>query len=420
MFERRRADEGAPLDSPAQSSQTEAAAGHSADLVSGLPASENKKFYPALDGLRALAVLMVFYEHYNLSPGPSLEWGWTGVNIFFVLSGFLITGILYDTRHTAHRFRNFYVRRTLRIFPLYYGVLLIALLLYPVFRWVWHPAWLMWPLYLNNYSMYIWGGGHLAKENGVLQALCSSRHFQEPFALYFGHFWSLAAEEQFYLVWPLVVFLVKDRIWLRNICLAVCVLMPVVRLACFSLIPLSYIAAGLLAKATPFRADGFLLGGFFALVLRGPEARWVGKLIAPAFFLLMASIAISDVIYRVQVHHFIDTAYTPALSSIGYSAINLLCALLMLLSLKPGGVCYRLFTLRPLRQLGQMSYGFYVFHYIPLDAFNWLISHTYKSGPLYKYLVASVGFVCTLALSYLSYRFYETKFLRLKDRFTAL
>src|ERR1700722_12874022 len=96
-----------------------AAALHTDDVVPDLPASENKRFYPALDGLRAIAVLMVFYQHY-LSAGndlPALNWGWSGVDIFFVLSGFLITGILYDTRNVLHRFRNFYVRRTLRISP---------------------------------------------------------------------------------------------------------------------------------------------------------------------------------------------------------------------------------------------------------------------------------------------------------------
>jgi len=74
---------------------------------------ENRAFYPALDGLRAIAFLMVFFQHYY-----SIPWGWTGVNIFFVLSGFLITGILFDSRNDAHRARNFYIRRTLRIFPL--------------------------------------------------------------------------------------------------------------------------------------------------------------------------------------------------------------------------------------------------------------------------------------------------------------
>src|ERR1700712_3651211 len=88
---------------------------------------ENRAFYPALDGLRAVAFLMVFFQHYL-----SMPWGWTGVNVFFVLSGFLITGILFDTRDAPNRARNFYVRRTLRIFPLYYAIFLALLLLQPI------------------------------------------------------------------------------------------------------------------------------------------------------------------------------------------------------------------------------------------------------------------------------------------------
>jgi peptidoglycan/LPS O-acetylase OafA/YrhL len=116
-------------------------------------------------------------------------------------------------------------------------------------------------------------------------------------------------------------------------------------------------------------------------------------------------------------HHFIDTAFTPLLSSIGYSIINLLSGLLILMSLDSSGLLYQVFTLRPMRQLGQMSYGFYVFHDIPHDAYVLLVRHTYKDGPWFNSLVALVAFAATLALSYLSYRFYETKFLRLKDRF---
>jgi peptidoglycan/LPS O-acetylase OafA/YrhL len=77
-----------------------------------------RAYYPALDGLRAVAFLLVFFLHYL-----GLPWGWVGVEMFFVLSGFLITGILYDTRDHPHRWRTFYVRRALRIFPLYYGTL---------------------------------------------------------------------------------------------------------------------------------------------------------------------------------------------------------------------------------------------------------------------------------------------------------
>jgi peptidoglycan/LPS O-acetylase OafA/YrhL len=253
-----------------------------------------------------------------------------------------------------------------------------------------------------------------------MDCLLSSRHiFRYPFFFYFGHFWSLAAEEQFYLVWPLVVFLAKDRVWLRNICLAVCILTPLARLACFHLIPQVYIDSGILLITTPFRADGFLLGGLFALMLRGPEARWLSKLVRPALLFLTAALFVSESVYRIHMHHFINGAYTPALSSIGYSVINLFCALLILLSLEPASLCHRLFALRPFRQLGQMSYGFYVFHDIPHPAYMLLIAHTTAAGGrAFVYQVALVGFIFTLALSYLSYRFYETKFLRLKGRFT--
>jgi peptidoglycan/LPS O-acetylase OafA/YrhL len=121
------------------------------------------------------------------------------VDLFFVLSGFLITGILYDTRNTQHRFRNFYVRRTLRIFPLYYGLLIVGLLLTPIFHWIWHPVWILWPLYLGNYGRFIWLGDWM-QGTGVLDHLRSSLPFKSPFFLYFGHFWSLCVEEQFYLL----------------------------------------------------------------------------------------------------------------------------------------------------------------------------------------------------------------------------
>src|ERR1700735_4847882 len=123
---------------------------------------ENRVFYPALDGLRAIAFLMVFGQHYLQIP-----WGWSGVDLFFVLSGFLITGILFDSRDDPFRVRNFYVRRTLRIFPLYYGVM-AALLLMETFMLSPHSwSWRLWPVYFGNYARFI----HPCAVDDLLQKL---------------------------------------------------------------------------------------------------------------------------------------------------------------------------------------------------------------------------------------------------------
>jgi peptidoglycan/LPS O-acetylase OafA/YrhL len=167
--------------------------------------SANSAYFPALDGLRAVAFLMVFSNHYL-----NRTWGIAGVDVFFVLSGFLITGILFDTRDEQHRARNFYLRRTLRIFPLYYGCMVLLLLACPVFRWQWDCRWLLWPAYLGNFARFL----HPAAPYSLFQRMADAQVLSRAFPrvqLFFGHFWSLCVEEQFYLVWPWFVFWIQDR-----------------------------------------------------------------------------------------------------------------------------------------------------------------------------------------------------------------
>lgn len=405
------------LPPPAQHTDPEGKTFHAEDLVPDLPEPENKRFYPALDGLRAVAVLMVFCTHY-LNQVRAINWGWTGVDLFFVLSGFLITGILYDTRHIQHRFRNFYVRRTLRIFPLYYGVLLVAFLLTPAFHWMWHPANYFWLLYLSNYARFVWLPDFL--RNPAITEHLRSTLFHSSLVINFGHFWSLAIEEQFYLAWPMVVFLVKDRIKLRNICVGVCLFCLAARIACLYLVPQPYLNAELLGRLTPLRADALLLGGFLALTLRGPEAEWLRRAVRPALLLFVAGFALFEAIYNLNLHHF----YYPNLigsflSTAGYTLVDLFAGIVILLALEPSSFLYRIFTLKPLRRLGQMSYGFYVFHEIPHEIYARLVFHTYGTHRHPEYVLAFVALFGTLVLSYLSFRFFETPFLRLKDRFAA-
>src|SRR5262245_43040855 len=150
---------------------------------------------PALDGVRGLAVLMVLVFHFvgNMMPANGVEraivgvtsYGSYGVELFFVLSGFLITGILYDAHNKPHYFRNFYMRRLLRIFPLYYGVLALVFIVAPLIPLLRGPA----LDYLVDRQAWAW----LYTVNVYI-----AREGDWSFS-YLDHFWSLAVEEHFYL-----------------------------------------------------------------------------------------------------------------------------------------------------------------------------------------------------------------------------
>jgi peptidoglycan/LPS O-acetylase OafA/YrhL len=395
------------------------------------PAPENGRIYPALDGLRAVSMLMIFQVHY-LNQLP-LSWGWAGVDFFFVLSGFLITGILYDTRHTENRFRNFYARRVLRIFPLYYAVLLAALALTPIFHWIWHPAWYLWPLYLGNYARFIWMGDfvrtggvvpHLWAWMGPVENLYSSLPFRTPVILMFQHFWSLCIEEQFYLLWPLVVFLIGERTRLRNLCVAVAILTLAARVVCLYAVPQAYLGADLLYRVTPLRVDALLIGGMFSLMLRGPEAARLRRFRGPALATMVVGFAMFEIAFRVRAGHaFVAQLNSPGVSTLGFTFIDLLAGVVVLVALDSSSWVYRLLTLKPLRRLGQISYGFYVFHQIPEALYFTLVRHLYSHFGLRHgehYAFAAVGFAASLLLSWASFRYFERPFLRLKTRFVAV
>lgn len=382
------------------------------------PEPSDRPFYPALDGLRAIAVLMVFCQHY-LNTIPALNWGWAGVDVFFVLSGFLITGILYDSRDTVHRFRRFYMRRALRIFPLYYGVLALGLALTPLFHWVWHPAWYLWPVYLGNYARFIWLQDPLFAA-GAVEHLRSTLDAHPPLFLYLGHFWSLCVEEQFYLVWPLVVFSVNSRERLRNICFALCVMALAGRIACAVLLPPAYVDAEILYRITPLRADSLLIGAALALMLRGPEAARLKALAAPGLTLFAAGFATFSLCYFcVKRQIYAPAANDPVLATIGYTLIDLWSGAIIVQSLHAGSTLHRLLIAGPLRGLGRISYGFYVFHDIPHLLYLTLAVRVLAplTGAPPRLLGSMVAFYGTLVLARLSFRYLETPILRWKDRY---
>ena len=386
-----------------------------ADHPPGLPPAENKIFYPALDGLRAVAVLLVFTFHYAQLP-RALNWGWAGVDLFFVLSGFLITGILYDSRDRLHRYRIFYLRRTLRIFPLYYLILFLPLLSWPVFHWHWHRGLLFWPLYIGNYLNFAFPS-EVIPNASPFQVLLGHIHQTSAF-FSLDHLWSLSVEEQFYLVWPLLVFSIRNRIFLRNACLLLVALAPLARWICLHHASPATIDRGLLYFVTPLRIDSLLLGAAAALALRGPEARRVLAAAGPLTLASIAAFVLLDLQFRLRTGSFLDANVTMFHSAILFTLFALLSVALILLLLQPGTALFRFATLSPLRALGQRSYGFYVYHLAFFSLFKY-IARTLMLGHA-RWLgagTAAVALAGTLLLCWLSFRFIETPILKLKDRF---
>jgi peptidoglycan/LPS O-acetylase OafA/YrhL len=330
--------------------------------------------------------------------GEALRFGVVGVDLFFVLSGFLITGILYDSLRDDGYFRKFYVRRALRIFPLYYGVLFLCFVLTGPFHLHWgNMGWLL-VFYLQNFRPT------------VIATFSPGSHV----ALY--HFWSLAVEEQFYLVWPAVVFLVRTKKGLLRTTLMASVGALVLRL-----VLVAYGASPLAIHVTTIcRADSLLLGGALALIYRSGRWAEVDRL-APwgfgaAVILLLVAIQFVEPLLQ----------HTPRGSlmwseGLEYTVLAVASASLIAWSLRAGSMCGRLFEMGPMRFLGKYSYGIYVLHVLVLSAMN-LPLRAVLLGVTHSKMVAVMGAgLASLAVSivaaYGSYHLYEKPFLKLKHRF---
>ena len=364
---------------------------------------------PALDGVRGLAILCVLGHHLiyvnQFAGGPVYVWSralidslWCGVDIFFALSGFLITGILVRTLNAPGYFRNFYGRRTLRIFPLYYFVLLVLLLSTP---WL-HIAW----------GSQIW------------RLLTYSNHpFPLPhdsqWSFYFGgnislvNFWSLHIEEQFYLFWPLLVFFFR---------LPRRLLFVAGGLSIFSIALRIYLGA----KGFPYvsiysslltRLDALLIGALLAILLYTPIRHRVLRFApyALATFLLIL------IILFVHNHGLLWRDVSPTLFSLQFTLISLATTALIAVCLDSTSPVTRLFSKPTFRFFGRYSYGMYVYHSVLpifyMDAFQRLIAPLEQHPAIQHLLTTFVELTTTIVVSVLSYHFLELRFLRLKRLF---
>ena len=404
----------------------------------------------SLEGLRAIAIILVFFHHIkDFIPAVNQPLGylqlylgqaWIGVDLFFVLSGFLITGILMETREAGNYFSGFYGRRILRIFPLYYSVL-VGLILFGVVltryqmpgaaevvrnlplprdRWVFL-------CFLTN-----WTGLWVAK-------------WDSHFASIVAHFWSLGVEEQFYFFWPLLLWLVRPRAipWVAiglTIASAAIRLSWALHVGVQALVPPASIT---IALATVCRLDSLFIGALCAWLYRQPKwmkklqnwLPWVAATCLCSFFafftwLITFPEIAGRMIYGVgsTTVHQVDDAmhlFTECggftLLAIGFGALVLFAAHS---ESRGGGGTQKLLQSRVLAPIGRYSYGIYVYH-VPIIGLGAIyifprltaqsISEVGFISVAYMVVIAAISFL----VAALSYELFEKRLLLLKRIFVA-
>jgi peptidoglycan/LPS O-acetylase OafA/YrhL len=325
---------------------------------------------PQIDGLRAIAILMVFAAHAFAVP-----LAWMGVDLFFVLSGFLITGILLRLKEKradgGSYWSSFYSRRVRRILPAYIVFLLVVTCF---FRVQWAHIWYWYVFFAPNIP--------LALGKVTVAAM--------------GPLWSLGVEEQFYFVWPLLV-LACSKAGLRRVALGVIVISPFLR----AIFTPGFTTHFPIYSLTIFRADSLAMGAFIALSARR-DPQWIGRQRPKALSGFLLALALLAGLSAFP--GFRTAANSILFNSIGYSlsAVCLGCALIYVLGLQKGFL-HTLLTARPLRYLGLISYTFYLYHEaVLLKAGQYLHSRIF---------IALAAFSVTILISVLSWHLFEAPIL---------
>jgi peptidoglycan/LPS O-acetylase OafA/YrhL len=364
---------------------------------------------PALDGLRGVAILMVLLFHTTFVRSGSVaeavlhglfrNFGWCGVDLFFVLSGFLITGILWEAKGGSHYFRNFYARRVLRILPVYYGYVLLLFLIAPrvsaraldvgddaVFYWI----------YLQNFATAAAGDWVHSR--------------------FLNLFWSLAVEEHFYLVWPWVVLALR-----RRRLMALCGALALGSLGLRVALSAAGVAPVAIYVLTPTRLDGLAVGALLALAARGEGG--VARLVRPARAAAAASGAGLLVLVAWQ-RGF--SFLLPGTLTLGLGLLALFFGAILVLALGASaeGRVSRALSSRALRAFGRYSYALYVIHQAVFVVSAWVLAN-YVFEPLFpaasllalQLAVYALALGLAFLLAAASWRFYEEPLLRLKRFF---
>ncbi len=371
---------------------------------------------PELDGIRGIAILLVTVVHLGSSEvDPDLgtdgvvarvysilsTHGTSGVGLFFVLSGYLITKILLKERGKPNYFSNFYARRTLRIFPLYYLSIALALFVLAPFVLPAHPS----HQPLVEHQAWLW-----AYSSNVPPSFGWFKWRAEW--LDFSHFWSLAVEEHFYLVWPAVVTWLSDRQILR-VCAFVAALAVLLKVAF-----LYFDLEGGAYMFTLCRADGLTMGAVLAIWSTRFDApvhlrRW-GFLLTACSFPVLLLLGLQYITGRLW--------WTPAVTHSAY-AFFWAGALAMVLSAPMGSGVSRVLGTPVLRFFGRYSYGLYVWHGLAVPTFCRLVPiESFRDATGSRLVALFIFYAISLSIScaaaYASWHLFEKHFVRLKQRFS--
>ena len=364
---------------------------------------------PCLDGLRGLAVLLVLFVHYVhdcMHSRPTIGivqllhnlsgLCWTGVDLFFVLSGFLIGGILMDQCRSKNFFSVFYARRFFRIMPVYWLLCLPILILLAC-----NPGPRQIPLW-----------SYLCFQQNWFMAYHST--FGKDTQLYLGPTWSLAIEEQFYLLFPLVVYIFrKDLSKLRNIMLILLVTAPMVRTVLF--------ASGWTKCCyllLPCRMDALMVGALAAFLMRHHQ----GSLIEQKRPLLMIAVALLGATFLGFACFDLTSAYSPIMATIGYTVVAIFYGMGLLLAVSTNeGKSVPLICSNILIQLGRISYATYLFHFaVMLILFSTIFHSIPTVDSIPGALLAFFACWITLTMAAISWRFFESPILKFAQKFAYI
>lgn len=363
---------------------------------------------PALDGLRGVAILLVMLIHFGAQAGlPPLfhrlaYMGWVGVDLFFVLSGFLISKILMESKNSPSYFKNFYMRRALRIFPLYYFILFVGIFVLP--------------LYLSEEVVKTYFDGSISGAGYLFAYMTNFSLVFIPGLTFgvFGHFWSLAIEEHFYLLWPAVVkWQGKNR--LIAICTGIMAFSLLTRIGWLST-GQGWGGAYLL---TFCRIDSLACGALLALWIDGRSQEEMLRYFVKARRLLKHWAWVMIILFFL-INPFYPSHWFVVTVGLTMLAIVAACFVLICLNEMPTTKIKTTMQLKWLKWFGKYSYGIYVVHF-PIATIMRVVtpvSELKEYCPLLGgWLFVLAGIILSSMVAWCSYHVLERPFLRMKNRF---